>query len=1099
MAITNHERVGKALETLNKGLLPFVEREMKAAFKSKWLDAARDSIRADHVAAGKTMTVKWDTQSILAVMWNHWNDVFKKTLGHAERSIVSELRDIRNRWAHQNGFSTDDAYRALDSIHRLLTSVAALEAQEIDEQKQQLLRVRFDEQARSQTRRAAAVAIEGTSPAGLKPWREIATPHKDVANGTYQQAEFAADLAQVHRGEGVVEYSDPEEFFRRTFPTTGLQDLWADSLLRLSGKGGNPVIKLQTNFGGGKTHSMIALYHLFSGTPATKLVGVEQILQRINIESIPTAKRVVLVGTAKGVTARTAPDGTKLCTLWGEMAWQLLGKKGYKIVADADQHGVSPGSDALRELFLEAGPCLIMIDEWIAYVRMLYGKNDLPAGTFDANLTFAQSLTEAIKAVPKAQLVASIPSSEIEVGGDAGQEALARLEGTFARMETPWRPASAEESFEIVRRRLFEPITDVVGQDAVVRKFSELYRNQSQEFPSECHEAAYKRRMESAYPIHPELFDRLYKDWSSLERFQRTRGILRLMAAVIHTLWERNDNSLMILPSMVVLEDIDVRKELLRYLDDPWDPVIETDIDGPNSLPHKLDGKNPNLGRYSACRRVTRTLFIGSAPTLNVANRGIEDRRIKLGCALPGESPAIYGDALRRLTDQSTHLYVDKGRYWYAPQANVTRTAQDRAQQIPADDVNEEIAKRLRLQQDRRGGFVKVHACPDSSSDIPDDLGAALIILGPQYSHIAKSDQSSAIQFAQDILENRGTIPRNNKNTLIFLAADKKRLQDLESAVRKYLAWKSVVAEIEELNLDAFSQSLAKTKTSESNDIIDQQIPEAYQWAIFPYQPDQNTPLEWQAVRVKGQGPLAAKVADKLANEGQLNSVFAGILLRMELDKIPLWRGDHVEVKQLTSDFAKYTYLPRLVSTETLLQSIQDGLGKISWSTETYAFANGFDAENNRYLGLTGGRASLVSATGSDLLVKPDIAMAQFKREEIPAESGERPSAGTTGTAGVTSDAGTAAVGGESRPEESEKIPRRFYGTVALDSSRVGRDAGKIAEEIIQHIQLLKKSKIRVTLEIQAEIPDGVPDHIIRTVTENCRTLKFEDHGFEEA
>ena len=230
----------------------------------------------------------------------------------------------------------------------------------------------------------------------------------------------------------------------------------------------------------------------------------------------------------------------------------------------------------------------MLIDEWVAFVRQLYGVSGLPAGSFDANLTFAQALTESARAVPNTLVVASLPSSDIEIGGEGGREALARLKNTFSRMESAWRPASAEEGFEIVRRRLFQPITDpqlYAARDAVVRGFSDLYRGQPQEFPSSCREADYERRLQAAYPIHPELFDRLYNDWSSLDKFQRTRGVLRLMAAVIHALWMRHDASLMILPASVPIDEPPVQFELTRYMEDPWVPVIEKDVDGPTSLP----------------------------------------------------------------------------------------------------------------------------------------------------------------------------------------------------------------------------------------------------------------------------------------------------------------------------------------------------------------------------------------------------------------------------------------------------------------------------------------------------------------------------------
>src|SRR5581483_2026265 len=178
--------------------------------------------------------------------------------------------------------------------------------------------------------------------------------------------------------------------------------------------------------------------------------------------------------------------------------------------------------------------------------------------------------------------------SDIEIGGEGGRSALERLQHTFGRMEAAWRAATTEEGFEIVRRRLFEPITDpqkFADRDGVVRAFAGLYRGQAGEFPSECREADYERRLAAAYPIHPELFDRLYTDWSTLDRFQRTRGVLRLMAAVIHALWEAQDGSLLILPASLPLSATGVQDELMRYLEDPWRPVIERDVDGPHSLP----------------------------------------------------------------------------------------------------------------------------------------------------------------------------------------------------------------------------------------------------------------------------------------------------------------------------------------------------------------------------------------------------------------------------------------------------------------------------------------------------------------------------------
>jgi hypothetical protein len=265
------------------------------------------------------------------------------------------------------------------------------------------------------------------------------------------------------------------------------------------------------------------------------------------------------------------PDGTKVHTIWGEMAWQLGSRDAYDAVAESDRAGTSPGA-ALIDLFKAHTPCLILIDEWVAYARQLYGIDGLPAGSFDAQFTFAQALAEAARAVPGVLLVVSIPSSDIEVGGEGGEAALQRLKNVVGRMESPWRPASADEGFEIVRRRLFEdlPADKAAERDAVVRAYADLYRHQVAEFPSQCREGEYERRILAAYPIHPELFDRLYNEWSTLDKFQRTRGVLRLMAAVIHELWERQDSSLLIMPSSVPIDAPPVASELTRYLEDGW-------------------------------------------------------------------------------------------------------------------------------------------------------------------------------------------------------------------------------------------------------------------------------------------------------------------------------------------------------------------------------------------------------------------------------------------------------------------------------------------------------------------------------------------------
>lgn len=1107
MAISNHERVGRALKLFHKGLYPFFEREMANKYGKHW--PVRAATYLTDKRCDRPQLLQTDLYSFLKVMWGEWNDVFRETLGKADRSLLSECQDIRNTWAHSNTSSTDDAYRAFDSMARLLSSVSAPEVSELEKQKQELLRLRFEDQARRETRKSAVVGVEGSPMVGLKPWREIVTPHPDVASGRYQQAEFAADLWQVYLDEGSDEYRLPTEFFERTYLTEGLTQLLSNALRRLNGQGADPVIELQTNFGGGKTHAMLALYHLCFGLAAKDLPGLEPILEETGIAEPPQGvNTAVIVGNKISPgQPHTKSDGTVVHTLWGEIAWQLGGLEGYEMIRLADETATNPG-DQLKAVFNKYSPCLVLVDEWVAYARQLHYEKDLPAGTFDTHFTFAQTLSESAKNADRTLLVVSIPASDIEIGGNRGQEALERLKNAIGRVESPWRPATAEESFEIVRRRLFQDISSdhYVARDAVIRAFSELYQSQPQDFPAECREGHYRRRLEEAYPIHPEFFDRLYSDWSSLDKFQRTRGVLRLMAKVIHTLWERDDRSLLIMPAHVPMDASQVQSELTRYLDDNWIPIIEKDVDGPNSLPLSLDRDNPNLGRYSACRRVTRSIFVGSAPTVGAANRGLEEHRIKLGCIQPGESVAIFGDALRRLTDQATYLYVDSNRYWVSTQPNVTRTAQDRATQLLGGEpyaVWDEIIKRLKSDS-QRGDFGAVHTAPESTADIPDDphLGVRLVILHPKHAHNRQSPDSVAQKWVEEILNKKGSSPRYFKNTLMFLAPDKAKLENLERQVAQYLAWNSIVQDREALNLDVFQNNQANTKKADLNNIVKNILSDAYQWLLIPTQQDDpQGSVQWKETRLQGQDSSILQASRKAVHEGDLYIDYGPANLRLEALDPYLWvESNHIDIKRLWEYLTQYLYLPRIKNSAVLIETIQNGVASTVW-TDNYAYAEGWDEATQRYLGLKVAEYPNPSISRQCLLVKPEIAAQQIEKEGANSAISQQPTFTENGHSsfGVASNGQSQLTPSTPLTLEPDfaNVLRRYYGNVSIDALRINRDTSNITNEVIQHLTKLQGAKVKITMEIEAEIPEGVPEDVIRTISENCKTLKFTTHNFE--
>jgi len=895
----------------------------------------------------------------------------------------------------------------------------------------------------------------------------------------------------VLEGKAAPEYQDPKEFFARTYLTEGMQRLLVTAVERLTGKGGEPIVQLKTAFGGGKTHTMLALFHLLSQkVSAEQMEGAEIITREARVSELPHARLAVIVGTALNPARTRQINGVTIRTLWGDIAAQLGGQEGYALVSEADEKGVAPGANALIALFNQFGPAVILIDELVAYARNIYSASGLPSGSFDSNMTFVQSLTEAVKRSERSLVVASIPESAIEIGGEGGRATLERIEHTFGRLEDIWRPVGALEGFEIVRRRLFTPVKDEAARDAVCRAFSQFYDENPSDFPQECREGTYLDRLRMAYPIHPELFDRLYDDWSSLEHFQRTRGVLRLMAAVIHELWVRDDRSLLILPGSIPLDASRVREELLRYLPEGWNAIVDKDVDSERAAPRAIDAESPRFGTLSAARRVARTIFMGSAPHVRQQTvRGIEDVRIRLGVAQLGDSVAVFNDALGRMADRLTHLYSGARRYWYDTQPNLRRTMEDRAVKLEPEEVEAEIVRRLR-QIRERGDFKAVHPCP-SSGDVPDETNARLIILPPKAGHRARQQASAAITQSSEILDKRGNSPRTYRNMLIFVAPDVEQVNALESEVRRYLAWGSIVEDADALNLDAHQRREAARGKERSNETVGMRLNEAYCWLLVPTQ-EGTDPVVWEETRIPGaQENPVAKAVKKVRSDEQLITNWSPTLLRMELDRW-LWKDkSHISFKRVWECLATYLYLPRLRDEDVLLDTAREGIRTQEW----FGYANSVDADG-RYQGLQFGRASgSIYLDEQSVLIKPDAAQKQL---EVPVQPLEPPS--PTEATEISGDYVGRRTGASETGDEQPPVttPRRFHGTVNLDAMRVSRDAEQITEEVIQHLTSLLSANVEVTLEIHATFSEGVPENIVRTVTENCRTLRFTSQGFED-
>ena len=1108
----NLEYVQKGFRILHPMMAAYIGQEMSREYKDNWWQEVLTSLGEqgwDLPKSGEwgALVDSLDVANCLRLIDRQWGALFRRLMNRDRRAWATELMGVRNTVAHSGtqDMSKDDAERALDTMARL--------CDEFDYQAAEDIRAILRELRYGSSMGSTSVVTGNTEPhtdtntgevgvltrivgTKLPSWREIIEPHPDVAQGRYLNAEFAADLAQVARGEGAYEYRDPVEFFARTYVTEGMKGLLIQALKRFDGQTGEPVLQLKTAFGGGKTHSLLALYHMSRGTvPVDKIPNLKSIMAEAGVTQLPKAKVAVLVGTAMDPSRSRRPTnlpGVTVNTIWGEMAAQLAiaanDPKLYDYVKESDKRRVSPGSEVFKNLFDACGPCIVLMDELVAYAKKIYGIDNLPAGSFDNFTTFIQEITEAASASKNSMVVASIPESAIEIGGEAGQKALEAIEHTFGRKESIWKPVAANEGFEVVRRRLFLDCKKPDERDRVCAEFSRLYQENQGDFPIDAKEVEYKNRLISCYPIHPEIFDRLYEEWATLDRFQRTRGVLRLMAAVIHELWMANDASAMIMPGSLPLDIPNVKDELVRYVPETWNAIIDSEVDGKASVPYQLDKNVARYGQKMAARRVTRTIMLGSAPTDRAQNiRGIEASRIRLGVIQPGENIADFNDALTTLRGSLSYLYADLSgnRYWYDTRPTLRKTAADRASQIPKTDIDDEIEKRLKELR-KREPFAGLHVCPMSSGDVSDDQAVRLIILRPADHYKQNRMDSSAIAKATEILNNRGTTPRTYRNMLAFIAADEVLLPNLQKAVRDLLAWESIKTDSTRLNLDAIQNEETDNSIRRCNEAVTMRLKEVYCWLLVPSsaQEENNQGIQWEVDKLVGAEEIVTKAAAKVIQNEQIITKWAPFLLKMELDNL-LWKDrNDIQVKTLWGYLTTYCYLPRLANHTVLEETIKEGL------LLDGMFGLASSVSDGKYTGLRY-KESVFSVYDTDYLVKAEVALEQISKE--PENGGLEPT-GIHDPGEGFGPVNPVHPGGHPQTV----LDTRFFMNVRLDNTRVIRDLQRYLDEVIKHISTTDNCNMELSLEVNAETTTGFSQETVRTVSENCRTLNVTNFGFDK-
>jgi hypothetical protein len=576
------------------------------------------------------------------------------------------------------------------------------------------------------------------------------------------------------------------------------------------------------------------------------------------------------------------------------------------------------------------------------------------------------------------------------------------------------------------------------------------------------------------------------------------------MAAVIYELWMGNDASLTIMPGSVPLDVPNIRDELTRHLSENWNGIVDREVDGKDSMPYKTD-KQGRYGRQLAARRVARTIMIGSAPTgREQIIRGIESSRIRLGVVQPGENIAVFNDALNTLRNSLSYLYTNPSgdRYWYDSRPTLRKTAEDRAQQYKPSDVEYEIEERLRKLR-KETPFAGLHICPNASNDVPDEQTARLVVLRPTEDYKPSSQDMRAMAEIKNIFDYRGTSPRIYRNMLAFVAPDQELMGHLKQAVRRYLAWKSIKDDSETLNLDATQNKETDNNLARQNRTVDDQIKETYCWLIIPYI-DRNVGLKeitWDITKLSGGSDgIISKAAKKAEQSESIIKQWAPMLLKMQLDQL-LWQDtNEIEIKKLWEFLCTYCYLPRLVEFSVLENAIREGLN----SAEFFAYAAGIengryvDLKFNQFVGIVDRSGYLVKVDAAKKQIADDEAKRQAEATPLPmSHSGSEP--GVTDTGSETGNTGDDSPGESPAAIPTPQSPknRRFFMSADLDTTRINRDVQKYVEEVISHLTSVSGAKVKISLEVEVEAEDGFTQQTVRTVSENCRTLKVRDSGFE--
>jgi predicted AAA+ superfamily ATPase len=765
-----------------------------------------------------------------------------------------------------------------------------------------------------------------TSAYQLKPWTQVVTPHQDILDGKLDSSIYAASLGQVVRQDPQCSdiYLKADRFFNATYLTKELRNLLEIVLKGLCGEAGDRVLQLRTPFGGGKTHSLIALYHITKNR--AQLVHIPELATLPNPQQVNIA---AFFGTDRGITEGIeVADGSTVLTPWGYIAWELGGASAFAAIAEQDRLRICPGNDLLRKILGDRAN-LILLDEFLLYVENAMALT-VGDSTFGKQvLIFTQRLTEVVKDLPNTVLVYSLQASVQEALGEEGL--LNTLDKLVSRIDAKKEPVAGDEVMKVVQRRLFanigtpEVIAEIARHQAeLFRRFRESYE-ETERGKQEVRQQAeiLADRIQFSYPFHPDLLDLMYYRWGSLPSYQRTRGALQFLARAIHALWHSKDSSLLISPSDIPLHDTDTRQAFFTQIGqrDAYDAVISADLTGRKAKVKAIDQRlaqdAPAIAHMQVGTRLATAIMLYSFGAKVGEDSGVLEQDIISACLRSGLDRTTISATLSDLRDQLLYLHYANKHYRFETKPNLNKLIADEESKITSDDVLEKIRAELTKSLQVARGKVNIWAKePSAISDRQNQFTIAY--LSPEW---AEKNSESALTEAMIWLEDR---KREYKNALAFVIPNKPQLDKSRRGARIALAiaslitqkakYKFSVEDLEELNIKA------KDATSE----LTAAIRRLYEYMLLPLPcTDAINPIRLEKIDLQSQLNTSQNLQDRVL-DALKSHIFESIQPNklIQLSGLETSTTGYIKGEDLVNFFFKAPTFPKMLDVKGIQQAV---------------------------------------------------------------------------------------------------------------------------------------------------------------------------------